>query len=125
MYAVTPRLRTEVDYRIAHACSGAPEDFVLVCDSEAEHIDQWIQRIDIIKSHLTTDGRHSHAVAVSRDAGDDPFHEMPVLRRIESAESQCIEQCDRSCSHRKHVAKNAADSRCRSLVGFNERGMVV
>ena len=54
-------------------------------------------------------------------------HRVFVLeqRVLELTEPERVHQRDRTGAHRENVTNDAADTGCRALIGFDERGVVV
>src|SRR5262249_48572887 len=93
--------------------------------AEAENIHQRIERINIVKRNLAAHRRHTHAIAVTRDAGHDALHQVAILRRVQLTEPEGIKQGNRPRAHCEDVAQNPTYAGCRSLVRLDERRMVV
>ena len=75
-----------------------------------------------VRFHTRYDGNILvNAMAVGLADAD----KMAGLGMVGAAETQRIEQRDRPCPHREHVAQDAAHSGRRALVGLDEGGMVV
>src|ERR1700730_7079331 len=79
----------------------------------------------MVKLALAADGRDADAIAVAADPGNDPGYEMPGPRVAGAAETERIEDRDRSRAHREDIAQDAADAGRGTLIGLDERGVVV
>ncbi len=78
-----------------------------------------------VELDFAADRRHAEGIAVAADACNDARDEVAGLRVIRRTESQRVHRRYRTRTHRKDITQNAADARCRSLVGFDVGGMVV
>ena len=94
-------------------------------DPEAEHVHQRIARVALVERNLAADRGNTDAVAVAGDPGDDARKSPADEGFIERAEPQRVQQGNRSGAHREDVADDAPDAGGRTLVGLDERGMVV
>src|SRR5439155_24571815 len=97
----------------------------LVEQADGHHVDQRVALVRRIEHELATDGRHTHAIAVTADAAHDAVHQVagPRIRRV--AETKGIEHGYRPGAHREDVSQDAAHPRCRALVRLDGRGMIV
>ena len=75
---------------IADAVSAAVENLVLLENPQREGIDERILRIAFRKGHFAADRGHAETVSVKCDAADHAFHDVPVLRGLQWAESQAV-----------------------------------
>ena len=94
-------------------------------DAEAEHVDERVAGVRRLERDLAADRRNADAVAVTGDAGDDPFEQPPRPGRVERPEAQRIHERDRPRAHREDVADDAADAGRGALIRLDERRMVV
>ena len=80
MNPVAPRFGAEIDHGISNAGRRATEDLVFLGNPQTKHIDQRIERIDVVEDDLPPDSRHSHAIAVAGNTGDNPLHQVAIFR---------------------------------------------
>src|SRR4030042_1567027 len=66
---------------------------------------------------MAADRRDPDRIAVAGDAGDDAFHDRPVLRIVGRPEAQGVHDGDGPGAHGEDVAEDAADARGRARVG--------
>ena len=92
---------------------------------DAQRVDEGVAQIGGVELHLAADVWQAQAVAVPADSRDDTRSDAVGVGRIERAEPQRVHHADRPGSHREDVADDAADSRCRALVGLDETRVVV
>ncbi len=123
--AVASGLGADIDHRIADAGGRRIENLVGPRDADGHRIDQNVAVIARMEIALAADRRHPHAVAVAADAGDDAGDEMPRFGMIRGTEAQRVQIGDRPRAHGEDVAQNAADAGRGTLIGLDERRMVV
>ena len=123
--AVAARLRADEDDGVAGTPGGRGDKIVVAEESDAHRVDEGIFAVGVVEEDLAPDVGDAEAVAVAADAGDDPLQKMAVLRLVGGPEAERVQESDGSRAHREDVADDAADARCRSLVGLDGRGVVV
>ncbi len=123
--AVAPRLRADVDHRIADAGRFSLEDHPLARDPESEDVDEDVAVVRRMERGLAADRRDADAVAVAGDPADDAVDEVLHARRVERSEPERVERRDRARAHGEDVAEDPADAGRRPLVGLDERRVVV
>ena len=123
--AVAARLRAEINDRPADARGLGVENLVAARDAHRHGVDENIAVVAAVEIHRAADGRHAERIAVAADAGHHAFQQMARARMRRRAEAQQIEAGDRPRPHGEHVAQNSADTRGRTLIRLDERGMVV
>ena len=123
--AVAAGARADVDDRVAGAGRGGPEDAVRPHDAQRERVDQNVAVVAGMERDLAADGRHADAVAVAADAGHHALDQKRGPRVIDGAEAQRVQRRDRPGAHREHVAQNPADAGRRTVIGLDERRVVV
>jgi hypothetical protein len=69
--AVASGFGAHVKHRIADAGSLSEEDLIVSHETECKRIDERIQRVRIVKSDFTADGRNTKRVAIMSNAGND------------------------------------------------------
>src|SRR5207253_856243 len=97
--AVAARLRADVVDGVADARGHALDDVRGLRNAETEHVDQRIARVRRLEGDLSADSRNADAVAVAGDAGDDAVEQARGAGRVELAESQRIQERDRTRAH--------------------------
>ncbi len=125
MDTVTAGFRTDIDNRVSDTGCCGIEDVVGVGQTHGHRIDQDIAVIGCVEVGFPTDGRDSHAVAVTADAFDDTAKQVAGFRMIRFAKAQSIEVCDRTGTHGEDIAHDAANTGCRTLIGFDKGRVVV
>ena len=78
-----------------------------------------------VKYALAANVGHAHTVAVVADAGDGVREEPPLMRLLEVAKPNRVEERDRPRPHRNDVAEYAANSRRSTLERLDRRRVVV
>ena len=124
-HAVPSGCAADINDRVANSLSAGFHDLLGLHQTKSHGIHQWITGVGRIESHFTTDGGHSHAIAVMGNAGDHPFDQAHIGRILQRTETQSIEQCDWPSAHREDVAQDPPNTGRRSLKGLNRGGMVV
>ncbi len=124
MNAISAGFCADVKHGITHASRFTEKDLIVPHDAECERIDERVQSIRIIKRDFTTDSRHTKRISVMRNACDDARQQRSiaasVLRVVQRSETQTVHRGNWTRTHRKNVAKNAADAcRC-TLKRFDE-----
>src|SRR5690606_7495330 len=122
---VAASLCSEIDDWKADAFGLRIEDRVRLGEARRKRVDQNIAVVARVEINLTADRRYAERVAVAADAGHHAGDEVSRLRMIRLAETQRIHGCDRARAHGGHVAQDAADARCRTLLGLGIRRVVV
>ena len=125
MNAVTACLCPDIDHRVAGTCRRRTENAVAVRQPDRHRIDQDVAVIGRVEIGFATNGRDADTVAVSPDARDDTCQKMAGLFMVRRAKAKGVQQCHRSRAHGEDIAKDAADSGCRALIGFDEGRVVV
>ena len=125
MDAVTPGLGADIDHRVAHAGGLGIENPVLGRDTHGHGIDQDVAVIALVEIATAADRGDADAIAVAADPGDHAGDEMLGLGVVRAAEAKRVEIGDGPRAHGEDIAQDAADARCRALIGLDERGMVM
>ena len=125
MNAVTASLGADIHNRIVSALGRSGEDFVLIGDAETEDVDKDVSVVARVEVRLAAHCRHANAIAVKADAAHHAVDELPRLRMLRRAEAQRVHDRNRTRSHRKNVAQDAADAGRRALERFDEARVVV
>lgn len=125
MNAVTAGLCPDINHRIARAGGSRPENPVTVGKADGHGIDQNIAVVGRIKIHFAANGGDADAIAVSTNARHHTAQQVTRFFVIRCAKPQRIQQGHRARAHGEYIAQNTADTGCRPLIGFNERGMIV
>ena len=90
------------------------EDLIVADQAERESVNQWIERVGIVKCDFAADGGNAESVSVMRDAGHDSGQQRSVpssmLRMIERAKAQTIQRGNRPRAHREDIAQDSADA---------------
>ncbi len=94
-------------------------------DADAHGVDERVRSVGVFEVDLAADSGNAEAVAVAADPGDDALEQVAVVRVIEGAEAERVQQGDRARAHREDVADDAADAGGRALVRLDRRGVVV
>ena len=107
------------------ASSLRPRAHQLVCTHQAyaHRVHQRVARVTVLEIDLSPHRRDSYAVSIATDPRHDSLEVTPRSRQ--GAETQGVQQGDRTSAHRDDVAKNASDSGRRTLVGLDRRRMIV
>ena len=103
MDAVTPRLRPDIDDRVARTSGRRIEDSVGLRDPDAHRIDQVVAVVGMVEFALAAHGRYADAIAVAADAANDARHQVAGPRMIRAAKAQRIEDRDRPRAHCEDV----------------------
>ncbi len=74
--AVAPRLGADVEDLISDPFGAPVEDAIGGRDAARERVDQNVAIVAGIELHLAADGRHTDAVAIAADAGDDAAQQL-------------------------------------------------
>src|SRR5690606_16694974 len=122
---VAASLCSEIDDWKADAFGLRIEDRVRLGEARRKRVDQNIAVVARVEINLTADRRYAERVAIAADAGDDAGDEVSRLRMARLAATQRIHGSDRARRHGTHVAQDAADARCRTLIGRDTRRVVV
>ena len=122
---VTTCFRTEVHNRHADARRRRVEDLVRVSEASRESVHEAVAGIRRVETNLTTNGRHAEAVAVAANALNHAVDELFGFRVIGCTERERVHRCNRTGAHCEYVAEDAADTRCRTLIGFDVGRVVV
>ena len=85
---VPASLRSHVVHGVADARRRAFDDFVRSCDSQTEHIHEWIAGIAPVETDLAADSRDANRVAVAANARDNAGHRPANKGVIERAEAK-------------------------------------
>ena len=72
MDAVPARLGADINHRVSDAACLGIENLVRFGQSNRHGVDQDVAVIGRVEIHLSANGRHTHAVTVTADAGDHP-----------------------------------------------------
>jgi hypothetical protein len=126
--AVASGLRANVVDGIADPGGVALHQRVRLDDAEAEDVDEGIAGVRLVERDLATDGGDADAVAIAGDAGDDSFDDAPrpsAGGSVHRPEAQRVHQRNRPRAHREDVADDSADAGGGTLIGLDERRMVV
>src|SRR4029453_328477 len=128
MNAAAPGFRADVVHGVAQTARTTFDEPARLCDAQAQHVDERVPRIGRLEGDFAADCRNPDAVAVSGDARDHALENAARARSVltvERSKSERVQESDRTRAHREDVTDDPADSRCRSLIGFDERRMVV
>src|SRR5690348_3793474 len=125
MNPVTAGFRADVHNGIARSLRSRFEDPVGARQPDAHRIHENVAVVRGVEVYLAADRRHTHAVAVTADTGDDARHEVPRLLVIRRAKTQGIHHRNRTCAHGEDIAHDSAHAGCCTLVWFDVRWMVV
>src|SRR4051794_37230661 len=128
MDPVAAGLRADVVHRVTGARRGPFHEGACFRNPEAQHVDERVTRIRFLERDLSADGRNADAVAVAADPGDDAFDDASsasTVRSVQRTESKRVQQRNGSRPHREDVADDSADAGRGTLVGLDERRMVV
>jgi hypothetical protein len=122
--AVAPGAGAEQHDRVPLALR-RPTHELFLDNAEASCVDQRVGRVAVLEHGLATHGGHTDRVPVGGNAVHDAVDEIRRLGVVGGAEAQRVHKGDRPRSHRKDVAHDAAHAGCGSVVGLDERGVVV
>src|SRR5215208_1655570 len=125
MNAIAPCARANSHNRIADTLRFGTYQVFFVHQSNAHRVDEGIVLVRRVEDDLSRDGWNAYAVAVVTNPLDDSGKEIAYARILEAAEAERVEHRDRARAHRKDVAQDSADTRCRALVRLHGRWMVV
>ena len=127
---VAPRLRADVENRIAHALRRAARDLLVPQNAEAEHIHQRVAIVALVEKHLAADGRHADAIPVVRDAAHHArkTRAVPLVLlgvAVDRPEAQRVQREHRPRAHRENVADDPAHARRRALERLDGARVIV
>ena len=125
MNAIAPGFRADIDDRRPDAGGSGIENLVCARKADTHGIDQNITVIAGIEINLAAHRWHADAIAIAANAGNHTGHEMARLFMVGLAEAQRVQIGNRTRTHCKHISHDAAHAGGRTLIGFNERGVVV
>ncbi len=117
--------RSEQHREVAWSGRGREGQQTLLEQPDRHHVDEWIALVARVEDELAADRRHADAVAIATDAVDNAVHEVPRPNGCGIAEAERVEDRDRAGAHREDVAKDAADTGRRALVGVDRTRVVV
>jgi hypothetical protein len=100
-------------------------DVLVAHGADAQRVDQRVAEVGLVEHDLAADVGQPQAVAVAADAGDDARQDPAGVGGVERAEAQGVHHRERTRAHRQDVAHDAADAGGRTLVGLDERRVVV
>ena len=123
--AVAASLGADIQDRQAGQGAARVEDLVLIGEADGHRVDEDVAVIAFVELCLARDRRHTDAVAIAADAGDDAGDELARFRVAWVAEAQRVDQSDRASAHREHVAQDAADAGRGALVGLDVGRVIV
>ncbi len=125
MDAIPPGLGAEIDDRISDARRLGGEDRVGPRDADRHRVDENVAVVAPMEADRAADRRHAERIAVAADSRHDAGEQMACPRMLRRAETQEVEAGDGPGAHGEDVAQYSADPRRRSLVGLDERRVVV
>ena len=120
MNAVASGFGADIYYRRANTCGGGIENFVRAGEANTHGINENITVITTVKIDLTANCRDADAVAVTANTVNNASDQMSGLGMTWVAKAQGIHISDWTCAHSENIAHNAANTRCRTLIGFDE-----
>ena len=125
MDPVSPSLGAHEHQNVSWLACSAADESVVLDQADAHGVDQGVAGVAVREADLAADVGDAHAVAVTRDAGDDPFEQVAVARLRERAEAKRVEEGDGPRAHGEDVADDAPHPCGRTLVRLDGRWMVV
>ena len=125
MDSVAPGLGADIDDRVADPGCGGIEDLVGIGDAHGHRVDQDVAVIGLVEIGLAAHRRHADAVAIATDPGDDALDQAFHLGVIGAAKAQRVHVGHGPRAHGEHVTQDAANARCRALIGLDVAGVVV
>ena len=131
--AVAARLGSHINHRVAAAGGLAVKNFVLAYQAESEGVHQRIAGVAGLELGFAAQVGHAKAIAVSGNAADHTFHHGVIFLHqlglyaiiFNEPKAQRVHHRQRTRTHGKDVAQNAAHAGGRALVGLNIAGVVV
>src|SRR5208283_6054225 len=101
------------------------ENTIFAGNADGHGIDQRVAVIGWVKVDLAADGGDADAVAVAADAAHHAIDNAPGPRIVRAAKPQRIQVGNRPGAHGEDISENAAHAGGRTLVRFDEAGVVV
>ena len=123
--AVAAGGRTEQDHLVADARRVGEVEVVVAQHADAQGVDERVAEVGLVELHLAADVRQSKAVAVPADPRHDSGQHPLRVICVKRAETQRVHDADGARAHGEDVAHDAADAGGRTLVGLDERRVVV
>ena len=125
MNAIASGFRADIDDRRANAGGRGIKYFIGAREADTHGIDQNIAIIAGVEINLAAHRRHADAIAIAANAGNDTGHKVAGFFVVGLAEAQRVQVGNRTRAHGKHIAHNAAHTRGRALIGFDEGGVIM
>ena len=125
MDAVTAGLGPDVNHRGADRTGGGIEDAVCRRDADAHGVDQVVAVVAGMERRLAAHGGHTHAIAIAANAGHNTADQEAGFGMIGRTEAQHVHVGDGACAHGEDIAHDAAHACGRTLMRFDEAGVVV
>ena len=117
--------RAEDDHQVAGTPHTRAREALRREQPDAHRVDEAVAGVALVEDGLAADGRHADAVSVVAHSGDRAAEHPAGAPVCGVAETEGVEQRDRSRPHRDDVAQDAADAGRSSLERLDSRGMVV
>ncbi len=123
--AVAAGARAVQHHLVAGAGRVGEVEVLVAQHADAESVDERVAGVGLVEDGLTADVGQAEAVAVAADTGHDPGQHARGVGGVERPEAQRIHDRDGPSPHGEDVADDAADAGGRTLVGLDERRVVV
>ncbi len=116
---------TEQDREIAGTRRPAEDQPVHRQDAQAQHVDQGVVGVALVKDQFPAHGGDADGVAVPRDPTDHPGGDPAAVGIVEGTETQWVHGGDGPGTHGEDVPQDPAHPRRGPLVGLDRGGVIV
>ena len=125
MNAVTARFGTDVDDGVTKAGRSGVKNLVLIRNANGHRVHKDVAIISGVEIGFAAYRGYAYAIAIATNAGNHALHQMLHLGMVWPSETQCVHIRHWPRAHGEHIAQDAANARCCTLIGFDIGWMVV